>query len=72
MEVDIGMIVETTTGIETETSLALEMKEMEEENTRSRTGQRDFDNTEFCNYCDIAGHTTHRCYKLTDYLNRNG
>ena len=39
---------------------------------RSRTGQRDFDNTEFCNYCDIAGHTTHRCYKLTDYLNRNG
>ena len=39
---------------------------------RFRTGQRDFDNTEFCNYCDIAGHTTHRCYKLTDYLNRNG
>ena len=39
---------------------------------RSRTGQRDFDNTEFCNYCDIAGHTTHRCYKLTDYLSRNG
>ena len=39
---------------------------------RSRTGQRDFDNTEFCNYCDIAGHTTHRCYKLTDYLNKNG
>ena len=39
---------------------------------RFRTGQRDFDNTEFCNYCDIAGHTTHRCYKLIDYLNRNG
>ena len=39
---------------------------------RSRTGQRDFDNTEFCNYCDIAGHTTHRCYKLTDYLGKNG
>ena len=39
---------------------------------RFRTGQRDFDNTEFCNYCDIAGHTTHRCYKLTDYLSRNG
>ena len=39
---------------------------------RSRIGQRDFDNIEFCNYCDIAGHTTHGCYKLTDYLNRNG
>ena len=39
---------------------------------KSRTGQRNFDNIEFCNYCDITGHTTHRCYKLTDYLNRKG
>ena len=34
MEVEIGMIVETITGIEIETSLALEMKEMEEENIK--------------------------------------
>ena len=39
---------------------------------RSGTSQRNFDNIEFCNYCDITGHATHRCYKLTDYLNRKG
>ena len=39
---------------------------------RSGTGQRNFDNIEFCNYCDITGHTTHRCYKLTDCLKRKG
>ena len=39
---------------------------------RSGTGQRNFDNIEFCNYCDITGHTTHICYKLTDYLKRKG
>ena len=33
---------------------------------RSGTGQRHFDNNEFCNYCDRAGHTTHRCYKLSE------
>ena len=35
---------------------------------RSGTSQRDFDRNEFCNYCDITGHTTHRCFKLVDYL----
>ena len=39
---------------------------------RSGTGQRNFDNIEFCNYCDITGHTTHRCYKLIEYLKRKG
>ena len=39
---------------------------------KSRTGQRNCDNNEFCNFCDIAGHTTHRCYKLTDYLSSKG
>ena len=37
---------------------------------RSGTGQRNFDRNEFCNYCDRTGHTTHRCYKLVDYLKR--
>ena len=37
---------------------------------RSETGQRNFDRYEFCNYCDITGHTTHRCFKLEDYLKR--
>ena len=39
---------------------------------RSRTGHRNFDNNEFCNFCSIAGHITHRCYKLTDYLKGKG
>ena len=39
---------------------------------RSGTSQRHFDSNEFCNYCDRAGHTTHRCYKLENYLKRNG
>ena len=32
----------------------------------SGTGQRNLDRYEFCHYCDITGHTTHRCFKLED------
>ena len=39
---------------------------------RSGTSQRNFDKNGFCNYCDITGHTTHRCFKLVDYLKRKG
>ena len=39
---------------------------------RSGTGQRYFDKNEFCNYCDKAGHTTHRCHKLENYLKKKG
>ena len=39
---------------------------------RSGTGQRNFDKNGFCNYHDITGHTTHRCFKLVDYLKRKG
>ena len=39
---------------------------------RSETGHRNFDRYEFCNYCDKTGHTTHRCFKLEDYLKRKG
>ena len=38
----------------------------------SGTGQRNLDRYEFCHYCDITGHTTHRCFKLEDYLKRKG
>ena len=37
---------------------------------RSETGQRNFNRNEFCNYCNITGHTTHRCFRLVDYLKR--
>ena len=39
---------------------------------RSGTSQGGLDKNEFCNYCDITGHTTHRCYKLENYLRRKG
>ena len=39
---------------------------------RSGTSQRYLDNNEFCNYCDRAGHTTHRHHKLENYLKRKG
>ena len=39
---------------------------------RSGTDQINFDRNGFCNYCDITGHTTHRCFKLVDYLKRKG
>ena len=39
---------------------------------KSGTGHRHIDNNEFCNFCNIAGHITHRCYKLTDYLKGKG
>ena len=39
---------------------------------RSGTSQRYFDKNEFCNYCDRAGHATHRCHKLENYLKREG
>ena len=39
---------------------------------RSGTSQRPIDNNEFCNYCDRAGHTKRRCYKLENYLKRKG
>ena len=38
----------------------------------SGTGQRNFDTNEFCNDCDITGHTTYRCFKLVGYLKRKG
>ena len=37
---------------------------------RSGTSQRNLDKNGFCNYCDITGHTTHRCFKLVDYLKK--
>ena len=39
---------------------------------RSGSGQRYFDKNEFCNYCDRTGHTTHRCFRLENYLRRKG
>ena len=39
---------------------------------RSGSGQRYFDKKDFCNYCNRTGHPTHRCFKLENYLKRQG
>ena len=39
---------------------------------RSGSGQRYFDKKDFCDYCNRTGHPTHRCFKLENYLKRQG
>ena len=36
------------------------------------SGQRYFDKKDFCDYCNRTGHPTHRCFKLENYLKRQG
>ena len=39
---------------------------------RSGSGQRYFDKKYFCEYCNRTGHPAHRCFKLENYLKRQG
>ena len=39
---------------------------------RSGSGQRYFNKKDFCDYCNRTGHPTHRCFKLENYLKRQG
>ena len=39
---------------------------------RSGSGQRYFDRKDFCAYCNRTGHPTHRCFKLENYLKKQG
>ena len=39
---------------------------------RSGSGQRYFDKKDFCEYCNRTGHPAHRCFKLENYLKRQG
>ena len=39
---------------------------------RSGSGQRYFDRKDFCDYCNRTGHPTHRCFKLENYLKKQG
>ena len=40
--------------------------------SRSGSGQRYFDKKYFCDYCNRTGHPTHRCFKLKNYLKKQG
>ena len=39
---------------------------------RSDSGQRYFDKRDFCDYCNRTGHSTHECFKLENYLKKQG
>ena len=39
---------------------------------RSDSGQRYFEKKDFCDYCNRTSHPTHRCFKLENYLKRQG
>ena len=39
---------------------------------RSGSGQRYFDKRDFCDYCNRTGHSTHECFKLENYLKKQG
>ena len=39
---------------------------------RSGSGQRYFDKNDFCNCCNRRDHPTHRCFRLENYLKKQG
>ena len=39
---------------------------------RSGSGQRYFDKKDLCDYCNRTGHSTHECFKLENYLKKQG
>ena len=39
---------------------------------RSGSGQRYYDRKDICNYCNRTGHPTNECFKLENYLNKQG
>ena len=39
---------------------------------RSGSGQGYYDKKDFCDYCNRTGHPTHECFKLENYLKKQG
>ena len=39
---------------------------------RSGSGQRYYDREDICDYCNRTGHSTHECFKLENYLKKQG
>ena len=39
---------------------------------RSGSGQRYYDREDICDYCNRTGHSTHECFKLENYLRKQG
>ena len=64
----VDTIQQTATGIEIEVGLTPEMEEVKEENTKDLEQVKDT----LTGMNSVIGHTTHRCFKLVDYLKRKG
>ena len=87
-ETDTEIKTEVEIGVETEVEIEAEIEgivetivETEEGQTQGKIettnrdlvqGQRYFDKKDFCEYCNRTGHPAHRCFKLENYLKRQG
>ena len=87
-ETDTEIKTEVEIGVETEVEIEAEIEGDSRNNSRDRgrsnsrenrnnqqrsgSGQRYFDKKDFCEYCNRTGHPAHRCFKLENYLKRQG
>ena len=85
-ETDTEIKTEVEIGVETEVEIEVEIdsrnnsrdrgrsnsREGRSNQQRSGSGQRYFDKKDFCEYCNRTGHPAHRCFKLENYLKRQG
>ena len=87
-EIDTETKTEVEIGVEIEVEIEAEIEEIAEtiveteedqiqgkvrsNQQRSGSGQRYFDKKDFCEYCNRTGHPAHRCFKLENYLKRQG
>ena len=72
IEVEIEAEIEETAEIIVETEEDQIQEKVENNQQRSGSGQRYFDRKDFCDYCNRTGHPTHRCFKLENYLKKQG
>ena len=72
IEVEIEAEIEETVETIVETEEGQTQGKVKNNQQRSGSGQRYFDRKDFCEYCNRTGHPAHRCFKLENYLKRQG
>ena len=68
---EVEIEVETETGIEETAEIIVEIEE-DQIQEKVETTNRDWFKKDFSDYCNRTGHPTHRCFKLENYLKRQG
>ena len=87
-EIDIEIIIGVEIEVETEVEIKAGIEEIpeiivetEEDQIEEKVGTTNRDLVQvkdtlkkriFCDYCNITGHPTHRCFKLENYLKKQG